>query len=67
MPTSDTIAGGRELRATGYEQPAEDIRKGLLEARGCTYGNLCASPGTVFTMSLKITITANSTMKTNAA
>jgi len=40
-----------------------------LEARSSqlVYGNLCANPGTVLTMSLKITITAKSTMKTNAA
>lgn len=36
------------------------------ESPRLNYGSLCASPGTAFTMSLKITTTANNTRNTNA-
>ncbi len=66
------LAGHKQLRAASYEQPEKQKATSAflqLVARSSklSYISLCAKPGTVFTMSLKITMTANNTMKTNAA
>ncbi len=57
---------GKIEREKGEPLLAPPETKSIREVR-TIYGSLSASPGIVFTMSLKITITANNTRNTNAA